>query len=127
MLNAIPLALLMSTTAPSGAIFALEGPGAYQDITKTPEDVHPITGVPIVGFQIPYWSDTKKLCRKAASHNKANRSIGWDVAITETGPSFVEGNHNWCKLLWQLPIGEGLRSVLDHYLEDMSSGESSGN
>ena len=105
----------------------VKGPGVYQDITKAPEDVHPITGVPIVGFQVPYWREVKELCRNAAVHNKTNRSIGWDVAVTKTGPSFVEGNHNWCKLLWQLPAGEGLRSVLDHYLEDMSSKQRSGN
>lgn len=23
------------------------------------------------------------------------RSIGWDVAITENGPCFIEGNDNW--------------------------------
>ena len=46
----------------------VKGPGVYQDITKAPEDVHPITGVPIVGFQVPYWSEAKELCRNAASH-----------------------------------------------------------
>ncbi len=73
----------------------------------------------VARIQIPYWKEVKELCRNAARHNTSNRSIGWDVAITENGPSFVEGNHNWCKLLWQLPAGEGLKSVLDHYLKDI--------
>lgn len=39
------------------------------------------------------------------------RSIGWDVAITETGPYMLEGNDNWCMTLFQLPGGEGLRHL----------------
>jgi len=35
----------------------INGPGVYSDITKSPEEVHPITGVPIVGFQIPFWDE----------------------------------------------------------------------
>ena len=104
----------------------IKGPGAYQDITKAPEKVHPVTGVPIVGFQVPYWKEVRELCRNAARHNTRNRSIGWDVAVTKSGPSFVEGNHNWCKLLWQLPAGEGLRSVLEHYLNDYLTKGTSG-
>jgi hypothetical protein len=96
----------------------IRGPGAYQDITKEAESAHPVTGVSLVGFQVPHWEKVKELCRTAALHNTSNRSIAWDVAITRDGPSFVEGNHNWCKLLWQLPAGEGLKPVLDYYLED---------
>ncbi|MEL7251484.1 MAG: sugar-transfer associated ATP-grasp domain-containing protein [Bacteroidota bacterium] len=90
-------------------------PGAYQDITKTPEDVHPVTGVPLVGYQVPFWSEVLELCQSAALSNTNNKSIGWDVAITKNGPSLLEGNHNWCKLLWQLPRGKGLKQVLEQY------------
>lgn len=93
----------------------VKGPGAYQDIRKEPQAEHPITKVPLVGFQIPYWNEVLELCRRAALHDTRNKSIGWDVAITQDGPAFVEGNHNWCKLLWQLPAGEGLKHVLDKY------------
>lgn len=91
-------------------------PGVYQDITKKPESNHPITGVPIVGFQIPYWEKVKELCITAALHDSRNRSIGWDVAITNSGPAFVEGNHNWCKILWQLPLEKGMKLVLEKHL-----------
>lgn len=98
----------------------IKGNGAYQDIKKPSVDKHPVTGVSLIGFQVPFWNEVLQLCKKAALHNLKNKSIGWDVAITDNGPSFVEGNHNWCKLLWQLPAGEGLKHVLDQYRETAS-------
>ncbi|TCP58774.1 putative polysaccharide biosynthesis protein [Rhodovulum bhavnagarense] len=89
------------------------GPGVYSDITKTPEPVHPVTGVPIEGFQIPYWPEALALVREAAALHPQNRSIGWDIVITPDGPGLIEGNHDWCKLVWQLPIGQGLKHMLE--------------
>lgn len=97
----------------------IKGKGVYQDITREAVSKHPVTGVELIGYQIPYWEEVLDLCRKAALYNTKNKSIGWDVAITASGPSFLEGNHNWCKLLWQLPIGHGMKHVLEHYLESV--------
>lgn len=95
----------------------LEGPGVYSDITKEDEFFHPVTKTEIVGFKIPFWKEAIDLAIAAALNNKNNRSVGWDVAITENGPELIEGNHNWCKLLWQLPVKKGLKPVLETYLE----------
>ena len=94
----------------------LEGPGVYSDITKTEEYLHPITKTEIVGFKIPFWNDAINMVITAALNNKNNRSVGWDVAISESGPELIEGNHNWCKLLWQLPVKKGLKPLLEAYL-----------
>jgi len=94
----------------------VNGSAVYSDITKHDEDIHPITGKEIVGFEIPFWKETVEMVRKAALYIPENRSIGWDVAITETGPQLIEGNHNWCKLLWQLPVKQGLKNELEKYL-----------
>jgi hypothetical protein len=94
----------------------VNGPGVYSDITKTDEQVHPITGVSIIGFQIPYWQEVCQMARDAALFDSRNRSVGWDIAITPNGPELIEGNHNWCKLLWQLPVKKGLKSELEKYL-----------
>ncbi len=91
------------------------GPGVYSDITKSDETFHPVTKTSIIGFKIPYWNETIKLARNAALLLRQNRSIGWDIAITETGPDLIEGNHDWCKLLWQLPVKKGLKNVLLNY------------
>lgn len=87
----------------------------YSDMTKPPVERHPATGVKIKGFKLPYWRETIEMVKKAALTNKSNRSIGWDVAITDEGPELIEGNHDWCKLLWQLPEGRGLKRKLDVY------------
>lgn len=94
----------------------ISGPGIYSDITKTPESVHPVTGVKITGFQIPFWKETIALVKNAAKEHPENRSIGWDVVITEQGPGLIEGNHDWCKLVWQLPVNKGMKPVLEKHL-----------
>ncbi len=97
------------------------GPGVYSDITKKDEIEHPVTKVHIEGFQVPFWNETIELVNKAAKLHPQNRSIGWDVVITENGPDLIEGNHDWCKLLWQLPVKKGLREKLEKYLNDNSN------
>ena len=92
------------------------GPGVYSDITKEDQDVHPVTGLPIAGFVIPYWQEVIDLSRRSALSNPENRSVGWDIAITEKGPQLIEGNHNWCKLLWQLPLKRGMKDELEKYI-----------
>lgn len=93
----------------------VDGPGVYSDITKAAETIHPVSKVPIEGFQVPFWEESVKMVREAALFNKENKSIGWDIAITDIGPELIEGNHDWCKLLWQLPVQKGLKSTLDKF------------
>lgn len=94
----------------------VSGPGVYSDITKDPHDMHPYTKASIIGFKIPFWEETLELVKNAALAYPENRSIGWDVVITQSGPGLIEGNHDWCKLLWQLPAGKGLKKELNHYV-----------
>ena len=94
----------------------LSAPGVYSDITKGDEAIHPVTGQVIEGQVLPFWEEVIDLARRAALHAPENRSVGWDIAITEEGPELIEGNHNWCKLLWQLPVKEGLKYELERYL-----------
>jgi len=92
--------------------------GFYSDITKEPISVHPITNVNIVGFQVPFWNETLELVKTAALKiANSNKSVGWDIGISETGPLLIEGNHDWCKLVWQLPSGVGLKADLVKYLD----------
>ncbi len=58
-------------------------------------EVHPDTGVRFTGQQLPYWEEIVALCRQAARVLPKVRSVGWDVAITPTGPVLIEGNPDW--------------------------------
>ena len=53
---------------------------------------HPITGTPIIGFQIPFFEEAKAMCLDAMRVVPQVRFVAWDVAITEEGPRFIEGN-----------------------------------
>lgn len=94
----------------------LSGPGVYSDITKMNVLVHPITGIELSNFQVPFWSDILTLVEEAAQTVPECKSIGWDIAVTEYGPELLEGNHDWCKLVWQLPVEAGLKEILVKYL-----------
>jgi hypothetical protein len=94
----------------------IEGPGFYMDITKPDEYYHPITGVEIIGFKIPYWKESIQMAKDAALYNKKTRSIGWDIAITDNGPDLIEGNNGWDKVIWQLAAKKGLKSLIAPYL-----------
>ncbi|NGP76673.1 hexapeptide transferase [Balneolaceae bacterium YR4-1] len=95
----------------------ISGPAVYSDITKPEEELHPVTSVKIPGFQVPFWNEALDMVIRAALEHPQNRSIGWDVVITEDGPGLIEGNHDWCKLLWQLPVKKGLKPGLENYLD----------
>lgn len=92
------------------------GPGVYGDITKSDVFFHPVTGIEIVGFAIPHWNDCVEMVTNAALSVPTNRSIGWDVAITNERPILIEGNHDWGRILWQLPVKKGLKEDLLPYL-----------
>tara|TARA_Y100000588_G_scaffold393738_2_gene510921 strand:- start:265 stop:1278 length:1014 start_codon:yes stop_codon:yes gene_type:complete len=93
----------------------VNGPAVYSDITKEDTATHPVTGVVISGFEVPLFKDSIEMVTEAALLYPQNRSIGWDVAITSNGPELIECNHDWCKLLWQLPVKKGLKPVLEAY------------
>lgn len=54
---------------------------------------HPNSKFPIANYEIPFFFEALELCKKFALHIP-NRIIGWDVAITPTGPLIIEGNHD---------------------------------
>ncbi len=97
----------------------LKGLGIYSDITKERVADHPVSGIRLDGYQIPLWEQCLELVKRAALHRPENRAVGWDVVLTEKGPELLEGNHNWCKILWQIPIDTGLKHVLEQHLEEL--------
>lgn len=73
------------------------------DKTKQLYEVHPITGTPIKGFQIPFWKETIDMVKEAAKIIPEVKYVGWDVGFTPNGPVFVEANDFPGHDLYQLP------------------------
>lgn len=57
--------------------------------------LHPVTQKPFRDFNIPFWSESLEAARQAAVQFLPIRCVGWDIAITEQGPSIIEGNIWW--------------------------------
>lgn len=92
------------------------GKGIYVDITKEDPDVHPLTGCTLTGITVPYWQECKNIVLKAALLTPENKSIGWDIAVTNNGPLLIEGNHNWNHDSLQLPLRKGFKKILSQFL-----------
>lgn len=90
--------------------------GVFSDITKVNVTNHPVTGVKLKGFKVPNWDMVIDIAKKAALFQPQNKSIGWDIAVKQDSVELIEGNHNWCKLLYQLPINKGMKKTLLNYL-----------
>ncbi len=82
---------------------------------------HPMTGTPIVGFQVPFFEEAKAMCLKAAQKVPQMRFIAWDVAITEKGPCFIEGNsfpsHAVPQFAAHYPDGIGIMREFRQFIE----------
>lgn len=56
---------------------------------------HPITHTVFENFRVPFFSEAKELVLRAAAFKPSMRLVGWDVAITESGPVIIEGNFDY--------------------------------
>jgi len=56
---------------------------------------HPETDICFEGIVLPYWEEVCRLAADVAKRFVPVRAIGWDVAVTPTGPVIVEGNIWW--------------------------------
>jgi glutathione synthase/RimK-type ligase-like ATP-grasp enzyme len=70
---------------------------------------HPDTGREFAGQVIPMWAGVLDLARRAARAVWPVRTVGWDIAVTPSGPVLLEGN------VWYAPpnIGQPMRDVFE--------------
>ena len=84
-------------------------------------EVHPITGTPIVGFQLPYFEEAKRMCLEAMQVVPQMRYVAWDVALTPQGPRFIEGNsfpsHAVPQFAAHYPDGIGILPEFRKYID----------
>lgn len=68
--------------------------GFYKPMYGFKSTEHPDTKIKFSDFVVPYYNEAKE--QAIFFHSFLNlHSIGWDIAISEDGPVFIEGNDNW--------------------------------
>ena len=69
--------------------------GFYKPQYGLKTDIHPDSKIRFEEFQIPYFDEVKRKAVYFHSMLPQVHSVGWDIAVGEEGPIFVEGNDNW--------------------------------
>lgn len=84
-------------------------------------ETHPITGTRIIGFEVPYFREAMDMCLRTAQKVPQMRFIAWDVAITNAGPCFIEGNsfpsHAVPQFAAHYPDGMGIMREFREFIE----------
>jgi len=75
--------------------------------------VHPRSGALIIGVQLPYWPQVLELVKRAHATITGLHTVGWDVAILETGPVIVEANWRYDMDLLQVAYKKGFKPVIE--------------
>lgn len=100
----------------SGGMFTMldeDGVALYPGVDKNSNVYreHPVTGMSIVGFQVPLYDQVVELTEALARRTPEAPYVGWDLAITPSGPVVIEGNHN-SSVFQPKPSASGVRTGL---------------
>lgn len=100
----------------SGKLLTVGADKAGNTFTK-----HPMTGTPIIGFEVPFFQEAMQMCLEAAQKVPQMRFIAWDVAVTKDGPCFIEGNsfpsHAVPQFAAHYPDGIGIMREFREFME----------
>lgn len=84
----------------------------------------PCSNKKIIGTQIPYWDQVIELVKYSSKKVKDIGYVGWDVAISETGPVLIEGNQDAMAALVEFSYKErkvGHRESIKQFLDESMS------
>lgn len=73
---------------------------------------HPDSGFRFQDFFIPQWQAVLEAARRAARAFPEFRTVGWDVALTTTGPMILEGNWHYDPDGPQITLDRGIKSEI---------------
>lgn len=79
-------------------------------------DRHPDTLIKLENFVVPYFDIAVSKAVQLHRHLYRCHSVGWDIAITNDGPVFIEGNGLWEISMAQIAQG-GLKDMLIDYFD----------
>ena len=78
---------------------------------------HPVTGMQIKGFEVPYFAEAKAMIQRIVEENNMKGYLAWDVAITDRGPMLIEINSRPSPTLLELPFYNTPRRGNKHLIE----------
>lgn len=79
---------------------------------------HPNTGIQIVGFKLPQWSEALILINEMATNIEGTTLISWDIAYSDKGWVMVEANDNGAWGILQSNMKIGLKPILFSYMDE---------
>lgn len=97
--------LIAPINAKTGVVGAALAPF---DPDASPVAVHPDSGRPLEGLELPRWPELLQIARRAAGLVQGLPLVGWDIALAEDGPMLIEANTSPSLELLQTATGKGL-------------------
>lgn len=77
-------------------------------------DIHPDTGIRIIGYQIPAWGDLKSMILDLVKILPEQKYVGWDLAWSATkGWVLVEGNSGGQFVGPQISLKKGIGPIIE--------------
>lgn len=76
-------------------------------------EAHPDSGVMLCGFQVPEWDKLLELTSQLAKSIPSVRFVGWDLAHTDEGWCFIEGNAHAQAHFWQIVCGGARERMIE--------------
>lgn len=106
----------------SGGMFTMlddDGVALYPGVDKQSNifEQHPVTGTTIKGTKVPFYSDVVAMIAEASTRLPTVPYVGWDIAITPSGPALIEANHN-SSVFQMKPSASGIRTGLLYRYRD---------
>lgn len=71
---------------------------------------HPDSKIRFEGYEIPFYKEAEQMAVRLHKYLYRCHSVGWDIAITENGPVFIEGNG-----LWEISLLQAVHGGLKKY------------
>lgn len=81
---------------------------------------HPVSKIKFDGFKIPNWDIIKNTVLEAAKVNNNIHVVGWDVAVTPDGCTFIEGNRRPGFDLVQVVSKKGRKDIMRNVLDKIN-------
>lgn len=95
----------------------LKNKGFYKPEYGTSTEKHPNSNTVFKDYKVPFFEQAIQLVQESHKYLNGIHSIGWDVAITEKGPTIIEANHRWEISLCQATHGGLSQFIKEHFKE----------